>query len=65
MEGQAEVVRQHAMRAQRRLYRRFQALEQRMASAKDVVAAARELVGFVWALMRGEERFLAARAPHL
>jgi transposase len=63
MEGQPELVRLHAMRAQRRLHRRFDQLELRMASTKAAVAVARELVGFVWALMRGEERLLAARAP--
>lgn len=63
MEGQPEPVRLHAMRAQRRLYRRFTDLERRMASSKVVVAVARELVGYVWALMRGEDHLLAARAP--
>ncbi len=63
MAGQTESVRLHAMRAQRRLHRRFKELEIRMASTKAVVAVARELVGFVWALMQGEERFLAARGP--
>jgi len=41
----------HADRAQRRLCRRFKDLEARMPSAKAVVAVARELAGFVWALM--------------
>jgi transposase len=63
MQGQPELVRLHAMRAQRRLHRRFERLQLRMASSKAVVAVARELVGFVWALMRGEDRLLAARAP--
>lgn len=63
MQGQPESVRLHAMRAQRRLHKRFKKLEERMASPKAVVAVARELVGFVWALMRGEEKLLAARAP--
>jgi transposase len=63
MQGQPELVRLHAMRAQRRLHRRFEALEFRMASTKAVVAVARELVGFVWAIMRGEDGLLAARAP--
>lgn len=61
--GQSEDVRLHALRAQRRLHRRFEALELRMASVKAVTAVARELVGFVWALMRGQKEFLAARAP--
>lgn len=62
-EGQPEAVRLHAMRAQRRLYRRSQELERRMASTKAVTAVARELTGFVWALLRGEEHLLASRAP--
>jgi len=65
MEGQPETVRAHAMRAQRRLHRRFELLERRMASSKAVVAVARELVGFVWALLRGEDRLLVERAPRL
>ena len=63
LEGQPESVRLHAMRAQRRLYRRFLALEKRKVSKVAITAIARELAGFVWALMRGEERYLAARAP--
>jgi len=63
LEGQPEAVRLHAMRAQRRLYRRFLALEKRKVSKVTITAIARELAGFVWALMRGEERLLAARAP--
>jgi transposase len=62
-EGQPELVRLHAMRAQRRLYRRTQELERRMPSVKAVTAVARELVGFVWALLRKEDRLLAARPP--
>lgn len=62
-EGQPEAVRRHALRAQRRLYRRSVELERRMASTKAVTAVARELVGFVWALLRGEERLMAARPP--
>jgi transposase len=63
MDGQPEAVRLHSMRAQRRLHRRFDELERRMPSKKAVVAVARELVGFVWALLRGEDRLLAERAP--
>jgi transposase len=63
MTGQPEAVRAHAMRAQKRLHQRFGKLEARMASSKAVVAVARELVGFVWALLRGEEGLLVARAP--
>lgn len=63
LEGQPEAVRLHAMRAQRRLYRRFCALERRKVSKVAITAIARELAGFVWALMQGGERHLAARAP--
>lgn len=63
LQGQPEAVRLHAMRAQRRLYRRFRSLEQRKVSKVAITAIARELAGFVWALMRGEEQHLAARAP--
>jgi transposase len=62
-QGERESVRLHAMRAQRRLYRRFRTLEPRMHSTKAVTAVARELTGFVWALLRGEESLLAARPP--
>lgn len=63
MEGQPEGVRLHALRAQRRLHRRFHALQMRLEPKKAVVAVARELAGYVWALLRGEEHLLAARAP--
>jgi len=49
-----------AVRAQERLHRRFVHLSQRMASQKAVTAVARELVGFVWALMRGTPQALLA-----
>jgi transposase len=61
--GQSELLRLHAMRAQRRLYRRFRQLELRMHTTKAVTAIARELTGFVWALLRGEDSLLAARPP--
>lgn len=61
-EGQAPDVVAHAWRAQRRLHGRFVRLNLRMATQKTVVAVARELVGFVWALMRREPRLLLARS---
>lgn len=41
----------HVRRADRRLHKRFTALEQRKRSTQVSVAIARELAGFVWALM--------------
>lgn len=61
--GQPAAVQAHALRAQRRLHRRFLKLEQRLPAKKVVVAIARELVGFVWAILRGEEGLLQARTP--
>jgi transposase len=62
LQGQPEAVRLHALRAQRRLYLRFCSLERRKVSKVTTTAIARELAGFVWALMRGDEQYLAARA---
>jgi transposase len=45
----------HAWKAQHRLHRVFQRLEYRKASPIAVVAVARELVGFLWAVMREVE----------
>lgn len=42
-----------AVRAQQRLHSRFVRLLERMPSQKAVTAVARELVGFVWALLQG------------
>lgn len=63
LQGQSELVRVHAMRAQRRLHRRFEYLSARKESKKAATAVARELAGFVWALMQGEPELLASRAP--
>lgn len=52
----------HAWRAQRRLHARYVRLTLRMAPAKAAVAIARELTGFVWALLRREPRLLLARS---
>lgn len=53
-------VRAIAEKAERRLVRRFERLQQRGKSSQQVVTAiARELLGFVWAIAR-EERLLAA-----
>jgi transposase len=61
-EGQAANVVAHAVRAQQRLHRRFVRLLERMPSQKVVTAIARELVGFVWAQMRGTDKALVAPA---
>jgi transposase len=61
-QGQAPDVLAHASRAQRRLHARFVRLGSRMAPSKVVVAVARELVGFVWALLRREPHLLLARS---
>ena len=41
----------HALKAEKRLHKRFVALYQRLPSEKVVVAVARELAGFIWASM--------------
>ena len=47
-----EAARQHAWRAQQRLYRRYQRLAARGKPKQHVVTAiARELTGFVWATL--------------
>lgn len=60
--GQPPDVVAHAWRAQRRLHGRFVRLSVRMPQPRVVVAIARELVGFVWALLRREPRLLLARS---
>lgn len=53
-------VRAIAEKAERRLCRRFERMQQKGKSSKQVVAAvARELLGFVWAIAR-EEKLIAA-----
>ena len=48
----------HAWKAQRRLNRRYQRLIERMPSQKAVTAVARELVGFLWAVLQDDPRYL-------
>ncbi|MHC4549769.1 MAG: IS110 family RNA-guided transposase [Planctomycetota bacterium] len=60
-EGQPSAVVTHGWRAQKRLHRKFEALVYRMAPAKAVVAVARELVGFVWALLHNDPALLQPR----
>jgi len=59
--GQPAAVIAHSWRAQKRLHKKFEALVYRMAAPKAVVAVARELVGFVWALLRNDPELLAPR----
>jgi hypothetical protein len=52
-QAQPERIKQLSWKAQSRLYRRFWALMQRgLRRQKAVVAVARELSGFIWALLR-------------
>jgi transposase len=57
-EGQDELVIAHARRAQRRLCRRYRQLSERMDTKTAVTAVARELCGFVWALLLAESDVL-------
>jgi transposase len=60
-EGQSAAVVAHADRAQHRLYARYRRLSEKMLLTKVVVALARELTGFLWAVLRGEPQLLLAR----
>ncbi len=51
----------HAWKAQRRLNRRYQRLIERMPTQKAVTAVARELVGFLWAVLQDDPRYLAPK----
>jgi len=53
--GQPPAVITHAWKAQQRLHQRFTYLSDRKRSQIAVVAVARELVGFLWAVMRDLE----------
>ena len=57
--GQPPAVISHAWRAQHRLHKRFRYLESKMPRNKAAAAVARELVGFVWAILRNEPELLA------
>ena len=54
-QGQAPAVITHAMKAQQRLHQRYHALLQKKRPQIAVVAVARELVGFLWAVARNIE----------
>ena len=60
-QGQPSAVVAHAWRAQKRLHKKFEALVYRMAPSKAVVAVARELVGFVWAILQNDPAALQLR----
>jgi hypothetical protein len=51
-EGQPPAVITHAWKAQQRLHQRFNQLAYRKRPQVAVVAVARELVGFLWAVMQ-------------
>lgn len=51
-QGQAPALITHAMKAQQRLHQRFQYLSHKKRPQIAVVAVARELVGFLWAVMQ-------------
>jgi len=51
-QGQPPAVITHAWKAQQRLHQRFQHLAERKRPQIAVVAVARELVGFLWAVMQ-------------
>ena len=60
-EGQDPAVIAHAWRAQRRLNRKFWSLAERKPAQKAVTAAARELVGFIWAVLQNDPSYLRSR----
>ncbi len=61
--GQPEAVTDVAWRAQERLHARYRKLAGRKGRQKAVIAVARELAGFVWALARAHADHQAADVP--
>lgn len=59
-EGEPADVIAHSWKAQHRLHKRFRQLEYRKNSRIAAVAVARELVGFVWAVMQDMEQAVLA-----
>ena len=57
-EGLEPLVVAHARRAQRRLHKRFRHLDDRKDRCTTVTAVARELTGFVWALLHDDPALL-------
>lgn len=62
-QGQPPALLAHCMRAQERLHRRFLKLQLRKEKVVAVTAVARELVGFVWAVMHDDPRLWSSRRP--
>lgn len=62
--GQPAAVIAHAWKAQHRLHKRYQHLAYRKHSQIAVVAVARELIGFLWAVMRDLEPSTAVSPEH-
>jgi transposase len=63
-EGQPSEIITHCVRAQHRLHRVFDRfMKRRVLPQKIVVAVARELAGFVWAVMRGDTQALSLKLP--
>jgi transposase len=61
-DGQPEAVTDVAWRAQERLHARYRTLAGRKGRQKAVIAVARELAGFVWALARAHAEHLTSTA---
>jgi len=59
--GQSPEIIGHAFRAQKRLHKTWKRLEPRIGSKKAIVALARELAGFVWALWLDKPELLTSR----
>jgi transposase len=59
--GQDPAVIAHAWRAQRRLNRKYRTLIERKPAQVAVTAVARELVGFIWAVLQNDSCYLQAR----
>jgi len=62
-DGQPKAVTDVAWGAQERLHRRYRHLAGRKGRQKAVIAVARELAGFVWALARAHAEYQGAGAP--
>ncbi|HET7612703.1 MAG TPA: hypothetical protein VFS24_01915 [Steroidobacteraceae bacterium] len=62
-QGQPPNVIAHAWKAQQRLHKRFNHLAYRKRPQIAVVAVARELVGFLWAVMQGAPRSVPPSVP--
>ena len=60
--GQAEAVTEIAWKAQQRLHSRYRKLSSRKGRQKAVIAVARELTGFIWALAQAHTAHTTAAA---